>query len=311
MNETKTHLGKCPFCSATYAVGDAHRATFRRCRICHGPLSVGELYTEGKLTFIALLPELDGESFTADGYTVTRGVLTTAEGIGDTAVIPAGVIAIGKSAFADNKTLRRVVIPEGVLYIGERAFCGCEGLREVSLPSTLLTLGDAAFAYCSRLVSLTLPQGLRCLGGSAFHFCKNLTVLDMPMDMTYVGGAPYRFCKRLRRAVIPNCVCNPYVWYMGYDWFSEMDALEEIVLGENVASCERMPSLRIRRLVFMKPEGWYTRYRWNDEPTPVDPKRLSDPKAAALYYAKLRREGLSLFRPDGGEDPHILEPDAQ
>ena len=311
MNEKKTHIGKCPYCSTHYSVGDAHRASFRRCRICHGPLSVGEVYTEGKLTFIALLPELDGESFTADGYTVTRGVLTAAEGIGETAVIPSGTIAIGKRAFAENKTLRRVVIPEGVLYIGEGAFHGCEGIRELSLPESLLTVGDAAFALCSRLTEVSLPQGVRCLGNAAFHFCKNLTVLDMPMDMTFVGGAPYRFCKRLRRAVIPNCVCDPYVWYMGYDWFSEMDALEEIVLGASVASCERMPSRGVHRIVFTNPEGWYTRRSITDTPTPVDPKRLADPKAAALYYAKLRREGLSLFRADGGEDPHILEPDPQ
>lgn len=309
MNAEKSIIGKCPHCSARYAVKEEHRAGFRHCKICGGSLRVGDIYTEHDITMVALLPDLDGESFTADGYTVTRGVLSSAEEVGDVIVIPEGTLAIGKGVFAGRTNIRRVVIPEGVRYIGENAFYGCEGIRELTLPNSLMTIADCAFAYCKRLSSITLPQGVRCIGNAIFHFCSNLTTLDMPMDMTYVGGAPYRFCKRLRRAVIPDCVYNPFIWYLGMDWFSELDALEEIVLGKRVLSCERIPPKGVQRLVFTQPEGWYTRRSPMDVPTPVAPKHLTDPRAAAQYFYKLRKQGLSLLRLDDGVDPHILEPE--
>ena len=58
-----------------------------------------------------------------------------ANAITDYAVL-AGTVEIGASAFANNKTVTRVVLPEGVTTIGDEAFAGCAALTELVIPNS-------------------------------------------------------------------------------------------------------------------------------------------------------------------------------
>ena len=51
----------------------------------------------------------------------------------------AGTVEIGASAFANNKTVTRVVLPEGVTTIGDEAFAGCAALTELVIPNSVQT----------------------------------------------------------------------------------------------------------------------------------------------------------------------------
>ena len=51
--------------------------------------------------------------------------------------VRAGTVEIGASAFANNKTLTRVVLPEGLKVIGDDAFAGTTALTELVIPESV------------------------------------------------------------------------------------------------------------------------------------------------------------------------------
>lgn len=59
--------------------------------------------------------------------------------------IPAGVTAIGASAFEGVEGMTSLVVPEGVTYIGLSAFGGCYDLRDITLPVSLREIEMEAF----------------------------------------------------------------------------------------------------------------------------------------------------------------------
>ena len=69
-------------------------------------------------------------------------------------IIEPGIEEIGRAAFWNAYSLRKVILPEGLLSIGESAFRYCYGLQELQLPSTLAEIGDNAFYDCRRLNSV-------------------------------------------------------------------------------------------------------------------------------------------------------------
>mgnify|MGYP003081576728 FL=1 len=51
--------------------------------------------------------------------------------------VRAGTVEIGASAFANNKTLTRVVLPDGLKVIGDDAFAGTTALTELVIPESV------------------------------------------------------------------------------------------------------------------------------------------------------------------------------
>ena len=89
-------------------------------------------------------------------FEITDGVLEKFHGEGGEVVIPAGVRAIGFSAFEGCTGLTSVVIPEGVTEIGKDAFRGCCNLTSVTLPRSMETIAYKAFRGCGALNSVTI-----------------------------------------------------------------------------------------------------------------------------------------------------------
>lgn len=278
------YFSHCPFCSATYLGNKEEYEDFCQCKVCNHSFTLGEEYSSGTLNYIDLLPTIEGETFVKDGYTVENGVLKSALIDADEVKIPKGVVIIGRDVFKDNKKIKKVTMPDSVLYIGSGAFSGCDGLREVSLPKNLLSIGAGSFYKCRRLTKINIPQTLKYIGGSAFHECDNVTDLDIPVDMDYVGGGLYRFCKKLKKAVIPS---YPRIDLLS--WFSDLNSLEEIVVGKYVNSTMEFPIDKIKSIKFINTEGWTISKGYNEDIIPVPPSELENPKKAAQYLYKLSK----------------------
>ena len=292
-------FGDCPYCSTSYSMNTHLGGEVRACKVCRGEFEIGECYKVSikaggthELTYAHFHPRLRGETFTTDGYTVRDGVLVSAENVGENVRIPHGVITIGREVFKDNKKIKSVYIPDGVLYIGEAAFSGCEGIRALRLPDGLLAMANAAFIECRRLAEVEIPKSLKYAGYSLFHGCDNLTELIFPMDMVSMGGSPCRFCKKLKRTNIPHPVIN--ITY----WFSDVDMLEEVIIGGGVFDCCGIPTGKLRSAVFTRTDGWYTRRGYTEKLADIPPEELADPKKAARLLYKAKKEKIQIVHRD-------------
>ena len=96
-------------------------------------------------------------------------------------VLPQGIKAIRRNAFARAYNLKEINIPEGVRGIDYVAFAICTSLEELRLPSTLTTVGKQAFAGMSNLkkvyVSATTPPEAQ---SDIFYGKPNNAVLYVP-----------------------------------------------------------------------------------------------------------------------------------
>ena len=283
-------LAYCPHCSAPYEIQKNNFEGFKRCNFCRGAIKVGEPYIKNDIEFVKLVPDFKGDSFVKDGYTVENGVLTHAEPAGDVVNIPNGVVAIGEGVFMNNKKIKKVTIPDSVLYIDEEAFAYCENIRELTLPRGLISRGNCAFCSCRRLLSVKIPKTLKAAGYSIFYHCDNLVEADFPLEMDFLAGSPYRYCKKIKRRIIPNYVTNLMAW------FTDTNALEEIVVGTGITRDEHIPITGIKKLTLVKTDGWYIQEGYLGKMTEINPKELSDPKKAALLLYRLRRDKLCMAR---------------
>lgn len=102
-------------------------------------------------------------------------------------VIPDGVEEICCRAFAECRDLRSVVIPEGVTAVGKYAFAGAAALAEVSLPSTLRRIEGSAFYGCRSLKAVWIPDGVEVVSGYAFAACSGLLKVSFPPTLKELG----------------------------------------------------------------------------------------------------------------------------
>ena len=83
------------------------------------------------------------------------------------------VASIGQGAFANNKTIKKVIIPNNVKVIREKAFHGCANLETVVFSSGLTEIGDGAFCACSSLKNMIIPTTVTKVGRLAFAVINN------------------------------------------------------------------------------------------------------------------------------------------
>ncbi|MDR2096776.1 MAG: leucine-rich repeat protein [Treponema sp.] len=173
--------------------------------------------------------------FSLDGDGLT---LTKYKGSAASVNIPAGVdgipvIAIGRSAFYDNKSLTSITIPTSVTAIGYYAFSRCSSLTAITvdagnrryssvngilfskdgktlvrypagkvfisytIPADVTAIGNCAFYGCSNLTSITIPTSVMSIGVYAFSGCNSLTSITIPTSVTSIGYGAFSGCNSL------------------------------------------------------------------------------------------------------------------
>ena len=116
------------------------------------------------------------------------------------------VVAIGKSAFAENSTIISVEIPDTVKTICKNAFFLCYNLANVILPNGLTTIEYSAFSYCTGLINIEIPDSVTEIGESAFSYCSSLETINIPSEITYIRKNTFRSCVELTRIIVPDKV---------------------------------------------------------------------------------------------------------
>ena len=124
----------------------------------------------------------------ADGKGIVY-VYTTINGTCDLSVF-SGLTYVGKSVFADQTGITKLIIPVTVQEIQESAFSGCTSLLTIEFQTAdgvdqaLTTIGTKAFQNCTALQSLTLPENVTKLGNYAFDHCDNLSSITLNAKLT-------------------------------------------------------------------------------------------------------------------------------
>lgn len=141
-------------------------------------------------------------------YRIEGNVLKEYTGTDTDIQLPAGITAIGRSAFAHCEKLRSVVIPDSVTTVDMQAFLGCSGLTKISLPKDLKAVGYAAFRDCAELETVSLPEGLRHIDDYAFKNCAKLHNIILPQSMETIGYEAFRGCAALESITLPGKLKN-------------------------------------------------------------------------------------------------------
>ncbi|MBQ9392818.1 MAG: leucine-rich repeat protein, partial [Oscillospiraceae bacterium] len=210
----------------------------------------------------AVYASADGVLFSKDGTTL----VTYPAGRPDTSyTIPAGVTAIGESAFYTNRYLTELVIPEGVTTLGPSALRDFRSLPEINLPASISTIGEWALSEsrfvtavnCSennpdfssldgvlfskdqtRLIvypagrpadSYAIPDGVTSIANAAFNTAALLKTVTMPDSVTVLGKNVFSGSRKLEQVTL-SANLTEIPWHT----FSRCEKLGSIVIPEGV-----------------------------------------------------------------------------
>ena len=163
--------------------------------------------------------------------------------------------------YLNGEKITNLVVPNNVTRIRDYAFCGCEGLTSVVIPNGVASIGADAFRNCSSLKELRIEDGEDTLsfgrlnnGGTynTYYLFENC-----PLETLYLGRNlsdnvySFRSKRELKSVTIGKNVTSMvygafkecigikkvelYCETIG-DWFCDNSSIEEIVIGNSVAS---------------------------------------------------------------------------
>lgn len=160
------------------------------------------------------------------------------------------VIAIGKKAFKENKTLKSVVFPSSITSIGDEAFYRCTKLSNISFPSKLKTIGSSAFYECTSLTSVKLPNTVTKLGDNVFWMCSSLKEVTLPQALTEVSYMAFADCA-IESISLPNSIVS-----ISDGAFDGCNKLKEITIPNSVTNLGALAFARCSKLTSISiPEG--------------------------------------------------------
>lgn len=148
--------------------------------------------------------------------------------------IPNDIVKIARTAFANNKSVKKISIPETVIDIEQECFAGCSSLQTVELPTSLRTIGESAFKGCNSLTSVSIPIGVERIEENTFRECLNLGNVNIPDSVTYIGENAFLSCKSINKLKIPKSVQEiGKDAFKGTQWIASKTG-DFIILGDKI-----------------------------------------------------------------------------
>ena len=191
-------------------------------------------------------------------YTVVGGVLfDKVQGLlhtyppallGDNYQVPAGTLAIGSVAFANNLHLKSIQIPDSVSAIGDGAFSGSFELESISLPKGIIRLEANVFAACPKLKEVQIPDSVQVIGAQAFYNCEKLRTVSIPYGVITIEPYAFAYCTNLFSIIIPGSVVTigDYA-FMGANWLAgvELSGSVQSIGAYTFSDCIKLTSIAL------------------------------------------------------------------
>ena len=147
-------------------------------------------------------------------YVIKDGVLESYKSNQETFRISNTVTEIGKNAFNDNKSLKKLIIPNSVQIIRNGAFKGCSNL-EFNEFENALYLGNEDNPYLvlykatsTEIRSCKINSNTKIICGSAFFNCDHLSKIVIPDGVITIGDYAFSNCSYLNAIDIPDSILN-------------------------------------------------------------------------------------------------------
>lgn len=123
------------------------------------------------------------------------------------------VTSISTNAFANNKTITKVIIGKNVNSIGKNAFKNCTKLKTVTIGSNVTTIGTTAFYKCTALTKIIIPAKVSKIGKQAFYGCKKLktiTIKTKKLTTKKVGSKAFKGIYAKATIKVPSSKLSSY-----------------------------------------------------------------------------------------------------
>lgn len=143
--------------------------------------------------------------------------------------LPADIVKIAGSAFANKRGLAGITVPDGIRLIGSAILGLCTSLTRAVLPSDLTEIPAQTFAGDSSLTDVEIPQGVTEIGRAAFNACKSLAEIELPSGLKTIGEMAFGNCSSLDEISIPSSVTS-----IGYRAFYNCSSLTGVVIPASV-----------------------------------------------------------------------------
>lgn len=163
---------------------------------------------------------------------------------------------LAREAFYNCSSLIEALLPNGLIEMGKYAFAGCSSLEIVKLECELIKLEDGVFCNCTNLIELVLPDDVRVIGNFALQGCTSLKTVNFGTKLRILGECALCNCSSLAEVLLPDstqkirsfvfdgCTLlksvtlpNELKW-LGSGTFRDCSSLTEFVLPEGVKRIE-------------------------------------------------------------------------
>ena len=152
-------------------------------------------------------------------------------------VLPSTLKTISRKLFYGSTALEEVEIPEGVQEISIGAFYRCSALKSIAIPDSVTSMksssSDQTFYNCTSLESVVIGDNVSEIAANTFMNCGNLTTISLGKSISKIGSNAFKGCKSLQSISIPdNCTS------IGIEAFSGCIAMTEVNLGNGMQSID-------------------------------------------------------------------------
>lgn len=188
-------------------------------------------------------------------------------------VIGNDVTSIAEGAFQGCRDLKDVTIGSSITSVGQYAFRNCTGMQNLTIGNSVNSIGSEAFYNCGDLRSIVvvkgnskydsrdncnalietvtnklllgcrntvIPEGIKTIARYAFWNCSGLDYLNIPSSVTSFSGVQSHYTSIYPTVYdgsdLKQVEIHCSISYTDQSLFRELNSLETIILGSEVAS---------------------------------------------------------------------------
>lgn len=227
--------------------------------------------------YLPVLEVIDLSGATMDNNAVPENFLSENVMI-EEVVLPTNTTNIGRYAFSNCKSLRKVGMGDNVTSIEERAFEKCKKLKDVVLPEGITRIGSYSF-YGSGIEEVTIGRNIDYIGYNAFlesdlvrvdmdfdneadlgsgifSNCDSLESVTLHEGIEYIPHSMLEGCTKLAEITIPASVTNIGGYAFSNTGITDIEIKDGIkIINSGVFSnCKKLKKAAIS----IVPETWYS-----------------------------------------------------